>query len=123
MSIRTRIAIAVIALGLWSMVGGAVARADKAAGSPAPAASASGGGARDGGMIDGQIASVDYQRGFITVQSPARGKIDVQVLPSTNIQGRGNSYHGISDLNRGDHVHVFTSQSGNHYTAQIIQIL
>jgi hypothetical protein len=74
-----------------------------------------------GGIVSGQVTSVDYQRGVLGVQSGGR-KIDVTVLPSTNIQGKGSGYHSIAEISRGAHVEIFTSQSDGKYTAQIIRL-
>jgi hypothetical protein len=77
---------------------------------------------RDAGVVDGQIVSVDYQKGMLSVQTASRGRIDVLVLPSTSIQGKGNEYHSISDLTKGQRVSIFASQIAGRYTAQIIRL-
>ena len=55
--------------------------------------------------------------------APKRGKIDVRVVPGTNIQGRAPGYHGIADLVRGARVEIFASRVGDRYIAQIIRLL
>jgi hypothetical protein len=79
--------------------------------------------AHDAGVVEGSITAVDYQRSVITVATSKRGKIDVRVVPGTNIQGRAPGYHGIADLVRGARVEIFASQVGDRYIAQIIRIL
>jgi hypothetical protein len=75
------------------------------------------------GEVDGQILSMDYTRSLMTVQTKARGKIDVLVLPSTTIVDKGNGYASEADLKRGAHVKLFLSKRANTYNAQIIQLL
>ncbi len=94
-----------------------------AAQSPSPAASASAEAAHhDAGRASGTIVGVDYQNAVITLNAAGRGKIDISVLPSTQIQGKDSGYHAISDLKPGTRVDVDMSESGGHYTAQIIKI-
>lgn len=78
--------------------------------------------AHDGGMIDGRITAVDFQRNVISVDS-ARGRIDVQVMPTTSIQGKDPGYRAISDLRAGERVEIFSSVSAGKFIAQIIKIL
>lgn len=73
------------------------------------------------GIVSGQVTSVDYQRGLLAVLSGGR-KIDVTVLPSTNIQGKGGGYHSIAEIVRGAQVEIFTSIAEGKYTAQIIRL-
>jgi hypothetical protein len=77
---------------------------------------------RNAGSVDGIVTAVDYQRLILTIQSAARGKIDVVVLPSTNITGHGEGFHTIADVARGSHVEVFLSQRAGLYVAQIIHL-
>jgi len=91
--------------------------------SPPPTASPSAEAAHhDAGRVSGTIIGVDYQNAVITLGAAGRGKIDIAVLPSTQIQGKDSGYHAISDLKRGTRVDVDMSESGGHYTAQIIKI-
>jgi len=78
--------------------------------------------ARNGGIIEGQVVAVDYRAGTIAVQTPNRGRVDVIVLPSTNIQDVKNKFHTIADIDRGARVQVFTSQRGALFIAQIIHL-
>jgi hypothetical protein len=78
--------------------------------------------ARNGGVIEGQVVAVDYRAGTMAVQTPNRGRVDVIVLPSTNIQDAKNKFHTIADIDRGAHVQVFTSQRGALFIAQIIHL-
>ncbi len=78
-------------------------------------------GAHNAGTIDGQVAAVDYQRGVISVQAANR-KVDVYVLPSTNIIARDNSFHTIADIAKGARVQVLMSQRGSLLYAQIIHL-
>lgn len=73
------------------------------------------------GLISGQVTWIDYQRGLLGIVSGGR-KIDVTVLPSTNIQGKGGGYHSIAEIERGSHVEIFTSVAAGKYTAQIIRL-
>jgi hypothetical protein len=86
--------------------------------SPAPALESK---PSNGGIISGQVTSVDYQRGILGVKSGGKN-VDVIVLPSTNIQGHGNGYHSIAEIVRGDRVDIFTSLADGKYTAQIIRL-
>lgn len=78
--------------------------------------------ARAAGVVTGQIASVDFQRGVLSVLTQQHGRIDVRVLPSTNIHGRNDAFLTIGDLNRGSRVEIFLSTIGGHYVAQIIRL-
>jgi hypothetical protein len=88
-------------------------------GSPGPAVSPR----RDGGVIAGRLAAVDFQRSTIRVDSPARGSVSFEVMPSTSIQAKGAAYHTITDLRVGERVEVYSSVNGQRYMAQIIHIL
>jgi hypothetical protein len=89
------------------------------AGSPAPLASDR----RDGGVIAGRLAAIDFQRSTIRVDTPGRGSIAFEVMPSTSIQAKDAGYHTITDLHVGEQVEVYSSVSGQRYMAQIIRIL
>ena len=78
--------------------------------------------AKSAGTIDGQVEAIDYRAGTMSVQAGAR-KVDIIVLPSTNIQGTGNTFHTIADIKKGAHVRVLLSQRGSTYTAQLINLL
>jgi hypothetical protein len=78
--------------------------------------------AHNGGVIDGEVVAVDHRAGTLSVQTQHRGRIDVIVLPSTNIQDSKNRFHTIADVARGDRVEVFVSQRGPSYIAQIINL-
>jgi hypothetical protein len=86
---------------------------------PAPGATATPAAehARDGGIISGRISSVDFQRSTILVN-----KIEITVMPSTQIQGNDPGYHAITDLKPGMSVDVYTSQVAGKYIAQIITL-
>ncbi len=73
------------------------------------------------GIVAGQVTSVDYQRGLLGVMSGGH-RVDVTVLPSTSIQGKGNGYHSIAEISRGAQVEIFTSVSEGKITAQIIRL-
>ncbi len=86
--------------------------------SPAPVATATAADhPHDGGIITGKISSVDYQRNVMIVN-----KTDIEVMPSTQIQGNAAGYHAITDLKRGMSVEVYTSQVDGKYFAQIITL-
>jgi hypothetical protein len=74
------------------------------------------------GEVDGEILAVDYQRSLLSVQTKSRGKIDVVVLPSTNIVDKANGYASIADLKRGARVKLYLSKRGDTLNAQIIKI-
>ena len=78
---------------------------------------------RDGGLIDGRVTAVDYQRNVMSVDSVGRGRMDVNVMPSTSIQGKSAGYRSITDVKNGQHVQIFSSLTGGKYVAQIIRIL
>ncbi len=90
-----------------------VAASDKAKGSEQ---------AKNAGTIDGSVVAIDYRAGTMSVQSGSR-KVDIVVLPSTNIQGPGNAFHTIADIQKGAHVRVLMSQRGSTFTAQLIHLL
>ncbi len=77
---------------------------------------------RNAGVVEGQVVSVDYQRGMIGLQTLRRGHVDVVVLPSTNIQGRGDSFHTIADISRGSRLRIFLSEQAGRFIAQIIHL-
>ena len=79
--------------------------------------------ARDGGVIDGRITAVDYQKNTIVVDGRGRGRVTVTVMPSTSIQGKDAAYHTITDLKAGERVQIFSSLVGDSTIAQIIKIL
>lgn len=93
-----------------------------AAATPGPAAASPPAVRRDGGVIAGRLSAVDYQHGTIRVDSPTRGRVELDVMPSTSIQTRDSSYHTITDLRVGERVEVYSSVSGRRYVAQIIRI-
>lgn len=78
--------------------------------------------AKNAGTIEGSVLAIDYRAGTMSVQSGAR-KVDIVVLPSTNIQGPGNAFHTIADIQKGGRVRVLMSQRGNTFTAQLIHLL
>jgi hypothetical protein len=76
--------------------------------------------AKNAGTIEGTVVAVDYREGTIAVQSGTR-RIDVVVLPSTNIQGHDN-FHTIADIQKGSHVVVILSERAGTFIAQIIRL-
>jgi hypothetical protein len=77
--------------------------------------------ARNAGILEGRVVAVDRAHGVMTVQS-GRGRYDVMVLPSTNIQGHDGDFHTIADLYRGQLVRIFMSQRDGVYFAQFIHL-
>jgi hypothetical protein len=77
--------------------------------------------AKSAGTIDGIVTVVDYRSNTMTVTAGSR-KVDVTVLPSTNIQGPHNGFRTIADIQKGSHVRVLLSQRAGTYTAQIITL-
>jgi hypothetical protein len=108
---RTLLALAIAAVPL-----AAAAAPTPAAVSPAPAR------VRDGGVIDGRIAAVDFLRNQLTLTAGAH-RIAFLLMPSTSIQSRDSGYHTVTDLKVGARVEVFSSISGGKYVAQIVRIL
>ena len=104
----------VLALGLALLPLAAVA--DPAAAPAAPAQ------AHNGGMIDGRVTAIDYQRSTLGIDAGSRGHFDVAVMPSTSIQGRDAGYHTFTDLKTGERVQIMSSIAGGKYVAQIIRI-
>ncbi len=90
--------------------------------SPAPTASADGG-ARDGGVIEGRVTTVDYQRRTLSVDTGAQGKVDVSVMPSTSVQSGDPGYHTLTDVAKGSRVQIFISKSAGKAVAQIIRLI
>ncbi|MDQ2859111.1 MAG: hypothetical protein M3R53_10735 [Candidatus Eremiobacteraeota bacterium] len=79
--------------------------------------------AKNAGSIDGQVTSVDYAAGKMSVKA-ANMRYDVIVLPSTSIHGKASdTFHTIADIHKGAHVQVIMSQRAGTYTAQIIRLL
>jgi hypothetical protein len=77
---------------------------------------------RDGGMIDGRVTAIDYQRSILGVDAGSRGHIDVSVMPTTSIQGNDAAYHTFTDLKAGQRVQIMSSVADGKYVAQIIRI-
>jgi hypothetical protein len=84
---------------------------------PAPAP------ARDGGVIEGRVSSVDYQRGIVTVDSTTQGRVDVSTMPTTSVQSDDPGYHTLSDVSRGSKVRIFISKVAGKIVAQIIRLV
>ncbi|HEY8298210.1 MAG TPA: DUF5666 domain-containing protein [Candidatus Baltobacteraceae bacterium] len=80
-----------------------------------------GGQAQDRGSVAGTIASVDYSSGEFTLDT-AKGRITVQVTPSTSIFRGKSGYAALTDLRQGARVQVFVSQVDGRLIAQIIRI-
>lgn len=78
-------------------------------------------GARDRGVLQGEIVGIDYPRGILHLQT-RRGRIDVLIQPSTNIMRRGDQYGTIADLAQGAHISINVSEVGGRLVAQIIRI-
>ena len=99
-----------IALGL--LVIPALGRAQSAP--PAPAI--------DGGMIEGRVTNVDYQRGLLHLATSNRGNLEVSVMPTTSVQANDAGYHAFSDVSRGSKVQILASRIGGKLVAQIIKL-
>ncbi len=87
---------------------------------PAPAAAPE---ARDGGVLEGRVADVDYQRGIVTVDSTTRGRIAVATMPTTSVQSSDPGYHTLTDVSKGSKVQIFISKAAGKIVAQIIRLL
>jgi hypothetical protein len=79
--------------------------------------------ARDGGVIEGRVSSVDYQRGIVTVDSTTQGRVDVSTMPTTSVQSDDPGYHTLSDVSRGSKVRIFISKVAGKIVAQIIRLV
>jgi hypothetical protein len=79
--------------------------------------------ARDGGVIEGRVTTVDYQRGTLSVETVAQGKVDVWVMPSTSVQSDDPGYHTLTDVAKGSKVQIFISKSAGKAIAQIIRLI
>ena len=76
---------------------------------------------KDRGVLQGDIVTVDFSRSTLQLQT-AKGRVEIQVLPSTSIMRRGDQYGTIADLAPGVHIWVWVSEVSGHLTAQIIRI-
>jgi hypothetical protein len=97
-----------------------------AAPAPSPSATATGGAAapaRDGGVIEGRVTNVDYQRGVVTVDSTTQGRVDVSTMPSTSVQSDDPGYHTLTDVSKGSKVQIFISKTAGKVIAQIIRLI
>ncbi len=74
-------------------------------------------------MIEGRVASVDYERGTLSVDTSRQGRMDVSVMPSTTVQSSDPGYHTLSDVSRGSKVQIFISKSAGKVVAQIIRLI
>ncbi len=93
---------------------------------PSPIASATvpaPGPARDGGVLEGRVASVDYQRGIVTVDSTTQGRVEVATMPTTSVQSDDPGYHTLSDVSKGSKVRIFISKTAGKIVAQIIRLV
>ena len=77
----------------------------------------------DGGVIEGRVANVDYQRGVVTVDSTSGGRVDVATMPTTSVQSDDPGYHSLSDVTKGSRVQIFISNTAGKLVAQIIKLL
>lgn len=78
---------------------------------------------REGGTIVGRVTAVDYQRGTLSVDTGAQGKVDVSVMPSTSVQSDEPGYHTLTDVAKGSKVQIFVSKSAGKAIAQIIRLI
>jgi len=77
--------------------------------------------ASERGIIAGEISGIDYTNGAI-VLATNRGRVEIQVTPSTSIFFGNHGYATLADLSRGSRVQVFVSQVDGRLIAQIIRI-
>jgi hypothetical protein len=99
------------------------AQADPRPAPASPAAAATDADARDGGVIEGRVMTIDYQRGTLSVDTSRQGRMDVSVMPSTTVQSSDPGYHTLSDVSRGSKVQIFISKSAGKLIAQIIRLI
>jgi len=118
--VMPRFVVAVLVLGLFLVPVTALAAP---APSPSASATAAAAPARDGGVIEGRVTGVDYQRGVVTVDSTTQGRVDVSTMPSTSVQSDDPGYHTLSDVSKGSKVQIFISKAAGKIVAQIIRLL
>jgi hypothetical protein len=111
--------VAVTVLGLLLVPAAAWAAPTPAASPTAVAQSAP----HDGGVIEGKVASVDYQRGVVTVDSTTQGRVDVSTMPTTSVQSDDPGYHTLTDVSKGSKVQIFISKTAGKLVAQIIRLI
>ncbi|HEX3548981.1 MAG TPA: hypothetical protein VHT53_01315 [Candidatus Elarobacter sp.] len=109
---------AATALGLFAVPVAATAGPPSA--SPAPTAAAA---AHDGGVLEGRVANVDYQRGIVTLDSTTQGRVDVATMPTTSVQSSDPGYHTLTDVSKGSKVQIFISKAAGKVVAQIIRLI
>jgi hypothetical protein len=93
---------------------------------PTPAASPTAvaqGAPHDGGVIEGKVTNVDYQRGVVTVDSTTQGRVDVATMPTTSVQSDDPGYHTLTDVSKGSKVQIFISKTAGKVVAQIIRLI
>jgi hypothetical protein len=121
--VMPRLVVAVVSvLSLFAAVPTAVL----AAPAPSPSAAATAvapSNQRDGGVIEGRVTSVDYQRGVVTVESTTQGRVDVATMPTTSVQSDEPGYHSLSDVSKGSKVQIFISKTAGKIVAQIIRLI
>jgi hypothetical protein len=100
-----------------------VAQGESKSTSPSPVAAATDSDVREGGVIEGRVASIDYQRGALSVDTSRQGRVEVSVMPSTTVQSSDPGYHTLSDVSRGSKVQIFISRSAGRLVAQIIRLI
>ncbi len=99
----------------------------RAAATPPPSAgptatATAGGDVQNGGVIEGTVTAVDYQKGTLNVDT-GKGGVEVALMPSTSVQSSDPGYHAISDVSKGSRVQIFTSKSAGRLIAQIIRLI
>ncbi len=91
--------------------------------SPSTSAAPAAAEAHDGGVIEGRVTTIDYQRGTLSVDTGSQGKVDVSVMPSTSVQSDDPGYHTLTDVAKGSKVQIFISKSAGKAIAQIIRLI
>ncbi len=117
---RLALAVSVLVLAAVPAVGVAGPKSSPA---PSAAASPAQADARDGGVIEGRVTTVDYQRGTLSVDTGAQGRVDVSTMPSTSVQSEDPGYHTLTDVAKGSRVQIFISKSAGKAIAQIIRLI
>ena len=79
--------------------------------------------AHEGGIIEGRVTNVDYNRGVISVDSTTQGKVDVSTMPTTSVTTEDPGYHSLTDVSKGSKVQIFISRTAGKLVAQIIHLL
>ena len=77
--------------------------------------------ARNRGVVQGEILSVDYARGMLDLQT-RRGRVTIALTPGTGIMRGDHQYATVADLVPHARVSVYVSEINGRLVAQLIRI-